>query len=83
MDNTTATSLFDKFVNETNLRKAWIKARFFAITNMQYFDKVAYDTFEAHLETNLLALRQELMLEHFTFSPLRVLEMLRNKVRQE
>jgi retron-type reverse transcriptase len=74
MDNTTATSLFDKFVNETNLRKAWIKARFFAITNMQYFDKVAYDTFEAHLETNLLALRQELMLEHFTFSPLRVFE---------
>lgn len=67
-------SLFDKVIDETNFRKAWIKVRYYASTNLQCFDKPAYDTFEQHLDANLIALRHTVMNGIHSFSPLRVFE---------
>jgi hypothetical protein len=66
--------IFDKLIDETNLRKAWIRARQYASTNLQYFDKQAYDTFEIQLEANLIALQDALAGGEYEFSHLRVFE---------
>jgi hypothetical protein len=67
-------TLFEQVIDETNLRNAWIKARYYASTSIGYFDKYAYDGFEENLEANLVALRHKLMGQEYRFSPLRVFE---------
>lgn len=67
----TELTLFEELTSIDNLRKAWVRAEYYARTQDVFYDGYAYRRFDSYLETNLRIVQHELSQGIYEPNPLR------------
>ena len=66
--------LIEKIADESNLKNAWVKSRYFAKTSGDYFDIYAYQEFENNLDAYIATISFQLLHSNYVFGNLRIIE---------